>query len=59
MASEDLEAQNIHLVFEGVDTAAFIVLNEHKPVGSVNNMFVRYVFDVKDKLQVRLGNRPN
>ncbi|KAH9639264.1 hypothetical protein HF086_014128 [Spodoptera exigua] len=45
-----LNSRVLHLVFEGVDTAAFISLNDN-PIGSVNNMFVRYVFDIKDSLQ--------
>uniref|UniRef100_A0A2A4JXF5 beta-mannosidase n=1 Tax=Heliothis virescens TaxID=7102 RepID=A0A2A4JXF5_HELVI len=51
VSSKDLEAKVIHLVFEGLDTSGFITLNEHMPIGSFNNMFVRYVFDIKDKLQ--------
>ncbi|XP_022817754.1 beta-mannosidase [Spodoptera litura] len=46
-----LNSRVVHLVFEGVDTVAFISLNDDTPIGSVNNMFVRYVFDIKEKLQ--------
>ncbi|XP_021186388.3 beta-mannosidase [Helicoverpa armigera] len=51
ISSKDLQAKVIHLVFEGLDTSGFITLNKHIPIGSFNNMFVRYVFDIKDKLQ--------
>ena len=36
-----------NLVFEGLDTAAEIYLNEQK-IGAVRNMFVRYTFDLQD-----------
>lgn len=52
VAPIELESEVIHMVFEGVDTVAFIELND-SPVGTTNNMFVRYVFDVKNKLKVR------
>ncbi|KAI8424942.1 hypothetical protein MSG28_006854 [Choristoneura fumiferana] len=39
-----------HLVLEGVDTVSFIEVNG-SPVGSTNNMFVRYVFDIKPHLK--------
>ncbi|XP_063539308.1 beta-mannosidase isoform X1 [Cydia strobilella] len=41
-----------HLVLEGVDTVAFVEVNG-SPVGSTNNMFVRYVFDIKSQLKAR------
>lgn len=41
-----------NLVLHGVDTVAFVELND-QPIGSTNNMFVRYVFDIKKRLQVR------
>ncbi|XP_035449572.2 beta-mannosidase [Spodoptera frugiperda] len=50
-----LNSSVVHLVFEGVDTAAFISVNDDTPIGSVNNMFVRYVFDIKDKLKEGLN----
>ncbi|KAG6455463.1 beta-mannosidase [Manduca sexta] len=40
-----------HMVFEGLDTVAYIELNDH-PIGTTNNMFVRYVFDVKQQLKL-------
>lgn len=49
---DDLASRVVHLVFDGLDTTAFIVLNDHSPIGAVNNMFVKYVFDIKDKLKV-------
>ncbi|KAM6961248.1 beta-mannosidase [Aplochiton taeniatus] len=42
--------RGVHLVFEGVDTVAFIVLNGI-PVGKTNNMFQRYDFPIKDWLK--------
>jgi beta-mannosidase len=41
----------IYLVCEGLDTFATIYINEVE-VGSSQNMFVRYEFDVKDQLKV-------
>lgn len=52
MSKEDLIYEVAHLVFEGVDTVAFLELNE-SPIGTTNNMFVRYTFDVKSHLKVR------
>ncbi|XP_013184621.2 beta-mannosidase-like [Amyelois transitella] len=45
-----METKTAHLVFHGLDTVAFVHLND-APIGSTNNMFVRYVFDVKDHLK--------
>lgn len=42
------------LVFEGIDTAAEITLNE-VILGTTNNMFVRYKFPVKDVLKVQIS----
>nr|AEE61968.1 unknown [Dendroctonus ponderosae] len=50
-----LEYENVNLVFDGVDTFADIVLN-NVTVGSTTNMFVRYVFDVKDILKAEGNN---
>jgi beta-mannosidase len=44
----------IYLVCEGLDTFATIYINEVE-VGSSQNMFVRYEFDVKDQLKVELA----
>ncbi|XP_026676386.1 beta-mannosidase-like [Diaphorina citri] len=46
-----LALPNQFLVFHGVDTIATIYLND-KELGKTDNMFVRYRFDVKDKLQM-------
>ncbi|XP_060536178.1 beta-mannosidase [Cylas formicarius] len=45
-----LEYDNVHLVFEGIDTFATIYINDVE-VASTNNMFVQYVFDVKSILK--------
>ncbi|RZC32612.1 Glyco hydro 2 domain containing protein [Asbolus verrucosus] len=47
---ELLAHANVHLVFEGLDTFATILINGQE-VGTSQNMFVRYVFDVKQQLQ--------
>ncbi|CAG4954197.1 unnamed protein product [Parnassius apollo] len=47
----DLETSIVNLVFEGVDTVAFVELND-VPIGTTHNMFVRYVFDVKQHLKI-------
>lgn len=44
-----------NLVLHGVDTVAYIELNDH-PIGTTNNMFVRYVFDIKKLLLVRTAS---
>ncbi|CAH2045199.1 unnamed protein product, partial [Iphiclides podalirius] len=41
----------VNLVFEGVDTVGFVEING-SPIGTTNNMFVRYVFDVKERLKM-------
>lgn len=38
------------LVFHGLDTIATITLNNHKLLPNPNNMFVRYQYDVRNKL---------
>ncbi|KAF2905512.1 hypothetical protein ILUMI_00678, partial [Ignelater luminosus] len=45
-----VELPNINLVFDGVDTFSEIYLNSHK-LGITDNMFVRYIFDVKSLLK--------
>ena len=42
---------SVVLVCEGLDTVSTVLVNGHV-VGTSNNMFVRYVFDIKDKLKV-------
>jgi beta-mannosidase len=49
-----LDHDVIYLVCEGLDTFATIYINEVE-VGSSQNMFVRYEFDVKDQLKVELA----
>lgn len=49
---DQLNYKVTNLVLHGVDTVAFVELNDH-PIGSTDNMFVRYVFDIKKLLQVR------
>ncbi|KAG0721007.1 Beta-mannosidase [Chionoecetes opilio] len=46
-----LNHSRVALVFEGLDTAAEVFLNDQE-VGKANNMFTRYIFDVKNHLQV-------
>lgn len=46
-----VEHERVALIFEGLDTAAEVAVNS-KTVGESDNMFVRYVFDVKDYLEV-------
>ncbi|CAK1550482.1 unnamed protein product [Leptosia nina] len=47
---EYLEHAASILVLEGVDTVAFLEMNG-RPFGLTNNMFVRYVFDIKQYLK--------
>lgn len=46
-----LDLENINLVFEGLDTFADIFINNIK-IGESKNMFVQYIFDVKNKINV-------
>ncbi|XP_066254951.1 beta-mannosidase-like [Euwallacea similis] len=50
-----LDYEHINLVFDGVDTFADIELN-NVLIGSTQNMFVRYSFDVKDILTAESNN---
>lgn len=50
VCEEDLAHDQIYLTCEGLDTICDITLNGEK-VGSANNMFVKYRFDVKEKLR--------
>lgn len=45
-----LNHTRVALVFEGLDTAAEVFVND-QTVGKSNNMFARYIFDVKSSLQ--------
>ena len=49
--SELLAESKVVLVFNGLDTVAQVFVNDEL-VGSSDNMFVRYIFDIKDKLKV-------
>jgi beta-galactosidase/beta-glucuronidase len=49
MTAEDLDHKFVVLNFDGLDTLAEIYLNDQL-VGSANNMFTRYRFDVKEYL---------
>ncbi|XP_050296169.1 beta-mannosidase-like isoform X1 [Anthonomus grandis grandis] len=42
-----LDYEHVNLVFEGVDTFATIELN-NVTIGETKNMFLRYIFDVRD-----------
>lgn len=50
---EVLSRDNIWLVFHGLDTVGKIYLN-NQTLGEVNNMFVRYRYDVKSLLKVSM-----
>ncbi|KYB26528.1 beta-mannosidase [Tribolium castaneum] len=45
-----LNHKSINLVFEGLDTFATVLINNVE-VGSSENMFVRYIFDIKNNLE--------
>ena len=44
-------SQSIILIAEGIDTVATIFINGQQ-VGTTDNMFVKYTFDVKSLLKV-------
>lgn len=50
VADELLNHSQVLLVFHGLDTIADISLNNHELTPSPQNMFVRYRYDVRDKL---------
>ncbi|XP_053614125.1 beta-mannosidase [Plodia interpunctella] len=50
VSEEYMRATTAHLVFHGLDTIASVELND-VTVGTTNNMFVRYLFDVKQHLK--------
>lgn len=52
VSKEEITYEVAHLVFEGVDTVAFIELND-SPIGTTDNMFIRYTFDVSSHIKVR------
>lgn len=47
-----LPYENINIVLEGIDTAGTINVN-NEVVGSVNNMFIPYYFNIKKLYKVR------
>ncbi|CAB3249285.1 unnamed protein product [Arctia plantaginis] len=51
VSAEQLNMRVCQLVFEGLDTIAFVELNDI-PVGTGTNMFVRYVYDIKTVIQI-------
>ncbi|VVC90585.1 unnamed protein product [Leptidea sinapis] len=51
LSQDSLNYNVTKLVLEGVDTVAFLELNG-SPIGTTENMFVRYVFDVKQYIKV-------
>ncbi|XP_066254950.1 beta-mannosidase-like [Euwallacea similis] len=50
-----LDYEHVNLVFDGVDTFADIQLN-NVSIGSTQNMFIRYSFDVKNILKSKGNN---
>lgn len=48
-SKEDLQHNFVILTFDGLDTLTNVSLNG-RSIGSTNNMFVRYRFNVKDIL---------
>lgn len=55
MSDDFLKARRIVLIFHGVDTFANITLNNNT-IGEISNMFLRYMFDVTDYIEVRRSN---
>lgn len=51
VSSQQLQAPVVHLVLNGLDTVALVNLNDIA-VAATDNMFVRYVIDVKKYLKV-------
>lgn len=49
VTEQDLQHKFVVLTFNGLDTVAEISVND-EVIGNVNNMFIRYRFDVKDNL---------
>ena len=52
MSAELSGETRIVLEFEGIDTAATITAND-QIVGTTDNMFVKYYFDITDAVKVR------
>lgn len=51
VSDDTLEKENVNIVFEGLDTFATIVINDIL-VGESQNMFVQYIFNVKNVLKI-------
>ncbi|KAF2896670.1 hypothetical protein ILUMI_09505, partial [Ignelater luminosus] len=47
--------ENVNLVFDGVDTFSNIIINNVE-IGKTENMFVRYIFDIKKYIQLGSNN---
>ncbi|XP_057669222.1 beta-mannosidase-like isoform X1 [Diorhabda carinulata] len=54
ISSEFLNQENVNLIFEGLDTFSSIIVNGNK-VGSSENMFVQYIFDIKKYLNAGIN----
>lgn len=54
-SSELLSKTSIVLVCEGLDTIAKVFINNNL-VGQGENMFVRYIYNIKGALTVRIKN---
>ncbi len=50
MAESTLSNNGVYLVAEGIDTVSSVYIND-KLIGTTDNMFVRYKFDVKQSLK--------
>ncbi|XP_071101412.1 beta-mannosidase-like [Haliotis cracherodii] len=51
LSSADLSASALHLVCDGLDTFSTVFINDQK-VGTSENMFVQYVYDIKNAAKV-------
>ncbi|XP_071101413.1 beta-mannosidase-like [Haliotis cracherodii] len=51
LSSDDLAASALHLVCDGLDTFSTAFINDQK-VGTSENMFVQYVYDIKQAAKV-------
>ncbi|XP_075550188.1 beta-mannosidase-like [Dermacentor variabilis] len=55
LKEEHTQHRRILLVAHGIDTVATVYVND-VPVGDTDNMFVRYVFDIKQHIKVGYNN---
>ncbi|XP_037574491.2 beta-mannosidase-like [Dermacentor silvarum] len=55
LKEEQTQHRRILLVAHGIDTVATVYVND-VPVGDTDNMFVRYVFDIKQHIKVGYNN---